>query len=499
MTSHRFLAATVLAGVMTLPTASAAGSRWIHDPAAGVFAVDQLSVHTGVPRDELSVWRVLSDEKTGKLHVRMARTYKGIPVIGGDTIVHMDASGNMRGVSGHAVALDMDVTPSINVEKASTLALARLGKAGTASGELVIWLDENGEQKRLAWHVVASGTEGVAPFKHDYYIDAKSGAVLQDFDSLETVNGTGRGYHNGNVTITVTKIGAKYYMRDLTTRNFDTAREDTLAIFSSSTRTFGNGSYTNNATNGADAHYGAMMTWDYYEDTFGRNGIDDAGTYTYSLVYTYGSHYVNAYWDSSCFCMTYGDGWPASGYYPLTSLDVAGHEFSHGVSDSSVTGGLRYIGQSGGINEGNSDIFGTMVECYAGNANDPCDWYIGEEVVSGGYLRDMSDPTSDGSSIDHLTDYYAGLDVHYSSGLVNNFFYLLSDGGTNGTSGETVTGIGSDAAAAIWYQALTNYFTSTETFADARTDTLQAADDLYGSGSAEYAAVEDAWHAVGVY
>lgn len=169
---------------------------------------------------------------------------------------------------------------------------------------------------------------------------------------------------------------------------------------------------------------------------------------------------------------------------------MAGHEFSHGVSDNSVPGGLRYVGQSGGINEGNSDIFGTMVECYAGNASDPCDWTIGEEVMSP-YLRDMSDPPADGASIDNYGDYYDGLDVHYSSGIVNKFFYLLSD--------DAVYGIGSDAAAAIWYPALTNYFASSETFADARTDTLQAAQDLYGAASAEYSAVGDAWDDVGVY
>lgn len=203
---------------------------------------------------------------------------------GGDVVVHLDADGTYLGMSGRATRLDMDVTPKVSADRAVSIASATLGKRGSPASELKIWITEEGAA-HLAWQVVLSDLSGTEPYEHTYIVDAKTGKLVVDFDSLETLNGTGRGYHNGNVTITITRSGARYYLRDLTTRNIDTANEATLNIFSSTTRTFGNGSYTNNTTNGVDAHCGAMMTWDYDEDTFGRNGIDDAGSYTYSLVY----------------------------------------------------------------------------------------------------------------------------------------------------------------------------------------------------------------------
>ena len=99
--------------------------------------------------------------------------------------------------------------------------------------------------------------------------------------------------------------------------------------------------------------------------------------------------------------------------------------------------------------------------------------------------------------------------MHYSSGVANHFFYLLSEGSgaktVNGVSynsptydGSTVTGIGRAKADQIWYRALSTYFTSSTDYAGARTGTLKAASDLYGAGSAEYNAVAAAWKAVNV-
>jgi len=195
--------------------------------------------------------------------------------------------------------------------------------------------------------------------------------------------------------------------------------------------------------------------------------------------------------------MTYGDG-DGTQLRPLVAIDVAGHEMSHGVT--SRTAKLVYSGESGGLNESTSDIFGTAVEFYAGNSSDPGDYLIGEKIMIGGkgYLRNMMDPTADGRSIDHYSKYKSGTDVHFSSGIANNFFYLLSEGGKNRTSGKTVTGISRAKAEKIWYRALTVYMTSSTNFKAARTATLSAAKDLYGATGAEYAAVGNAWTAVGV-
>jgi zinc metalloprotease ZmpA len=250
-------------------------------------------------------------------------------------------------------------------------------------------------------------------------------------------------------------------------------------------------------------HYGSAKTWDYYKTVHGRNGIAGDGKGALSRVH-YGKRYNNAFWQDSCFCMSYGDG-DGSQFNPLVGVDVTGHEMSHGVT--SHTANLTYSGESGGLNEATSDIFGTMVEFYANNADDPPDFKIGEEITpSGTPLRDMAQPSRDGASQDCYSATTGTADVHYSSGVANHFFYLLSQGsGTGPYDSSTtcagapgVTGIGNGAAEKIWYRALTVYMTSSTNYAGARTATLNAARDLYGAGSAQYSAVAAAWTAVNV-
>jgi Zn-dependent metalloprotease len=201
--------------------------------------------------------------------------------------------------------------------------------------------------------------------------------------------------------------------------------------------------------------------------------------------------------------MTYGDG-DNSTFGPLVALDVTGHEMSHGVT--SRTAGLDYSGESGGLNESTSDIFGTLVEFFAANAQDTPDYTIGEEISKTGQpLRWMDKPSKDGSSADCWSSDVGNLDVHYSSGVGNHFFYLLAVGsgasqyGNSPTcNGSTVTGIGNAAAGKIWYRALTVYMTSSTDYHGARTASLSAAGDLYGAGSTQYDAVNAAWAGVGV-
>jgi zinc metalloprotease ZmpA len=297
-------------------------------------------------------------------------------------------------------------------------------------------------------------------------------------------------------------------MRDVTRGNgFHTVNMNGAtsggSIFKDSDNIWGSGTTSDAASAGVDAHYGQKVTYDYYKNVHGRNGIDGAGRTGYSRVH-YGTRYNNAFWTDSCFCMTYGDG-DGTAFSPLTSLDVAGHEMTHGVT--SRTAGLVYSGESGGLNEATSDIFGSMVEFYAANANDPGDYLIGEKIrtpaTPGDALRYMYKPSTDGKSKDCWYSGIGTLNVHYSSGVGNHFFYLLAQG-SNGSpasptcNGSTVSGIGRAAAEKIWYRALTVYMTSSTNYAGARTATLNAARDLYGAGSTQYNAVAAAWSAVSV-
>jgi Zn-dependent metalloprotease len=279
----------------------------------------------------------------------------------------------------------------------------------------------------------------------------------------------------------------------------------TGVAFNSPDTSFGNGTNSNRESAAVDAHYGGATTFDYFKNEHERNGIFGDGRGAPSRVH-YGNKYVNAFWDGSK--MTYGDG-DGVEFGPLVSLDVAGHEMTHGVTE--YTAGLAYSGEAGGINEATSDIFGSMVEFYAANVNDPGDYFIGEEfdLASGEGFRRMDDPALDGVSHSCWSTTTKNVDVHYSSGVGNHFFYLLAEG--SGTkeigdfihvsptcNGSTVTGIGRTAAEDIWFRALDAYMTSGTTYAQARTATLNAASDLFGASSSQRAAVAAAWSAVNV-
>ncbi|WP_190123365.1 M4 family metallopeptidase, partial [Streptomyces inusitatus] len=309
-----------------------------------------------------------------------------------------------------------------------------------------------------------------------------------------------------------TQSGSSYNLTDAgrgnhRTNNLNRGTSGTGTLFSGTDDVWGNGLPANTETAGADAAYGAGATWDYFKNVLGRNGIRNDGIGAYSRVH-YGNNYSNAFWTDSCFCMTYGDG--AGNAKPLTSIDVAAHEMTHGIT--SATAGLVYSGESGGLNEATSDIFAAAVEFHANNTQDLGDYLVGEKIDirgNGTPLRYMDKPSRDGSSKDAWYSGIGSIDVHYSSGPANHWFYLASEGSgaktLNGVSydsptsdGLPVTAIGREKAALIWYKALTTKFTSTTNYAAARTGTIAVATELYGANSAEVAGVTNAWAGVNV-
>ncbi|AWW39708.1 M4 family metallopeptidase [Streptomyces cadmiisoli] len=470
----------------------------------------------------------------GSQHVRYDRTYRQLPVLGGDFVVHLAPDGSYRGADRATrapIALD-GVTPALSAPEAAdraanALRATRLGetlKRLTAKSRLVV--DALHGTPRLAWRTDAAALDAQGnPVARTVLTDARTGARIDAWDALETATGDGRSLYGGTVPLATTPADSAYQLKDPTRGNTytgDAANRTDLCflgticitrapatVFTDADNHWGDGTATDRASAAVDAQYGTDVTWDYFRDVHKRNGIAGDGKGSYNRVH-YGTRYNNAFWDDSCFCMTYGDG-DGNLLGPLVSLDVAGHEMSHGVT--SKTAALTYSGESGGLNEATSDIFGTLVEFHAGNAADPGDWLIGEKIVRPGFgrsaLRYMDEPSKDGVSADCWTEGAADLDVHYSSGIGNHFAYLLAEGSgartVGGTAhdsptcdGTSVRGIGRGKLGAIWYRALTVYMTSSTDYAGARTATLNAARDLYGAGSAEHTAVEAAWSAVNV-
>jgi Zn-dependent metalloprotease len=463
----------------------------------------------------------------GTTHTRMVRSYEGLPVIGGDRVVHRGPAGAARGVSQTLeTPLSLVTTPVVAATAAATTALAKapatrdITGAKKESSRLVV--DATSGTGRLAWEVISGGTQDDGtPSRLATYVDARTGKVLWREQQIETVDGSGQSLYSGTVPLKLTQSGSTYQLKDPTRGNTYTTdlnnKEDSLlcqifgsgckagTLFTSPDTSFGTGATSSRESAAVDAQYGTNMTWDFYKSTYGRNGIFGDGSGSYNRVH-YGNGYVNAFWDGTK--MTYGDG-DGTSFGPLVSLDVAGHEMSHGVTEHSAN--LTYDGESGGLNEATSDIFGTMVEFFAANPNDVGDYLIGEEfdLANHAGFRRMDNPAADGDSLNCWSSTAGDVDVHYSSGIGNHFFYLLAEGSgaktLNGVSynsptcnGSTVSGIGRDDAAKIWYRALTVYMTSSTDYHGARTASLDAARDLFTQGSVQYNAVATAWSAVGV-
>ncbi|WP_329493929.1 M4 family metallopeptidase [Kitasatospora herbaricolor] len=468
--------------------------------------------HLGLTPQEKLVAKDAVLDPDGTRHLRYERTYSGLPVLGGDLVVHQAPDGTLRGVdrASDAPLAGLDTAPAVEAGPAQAGALAaRPGATVSRPPRLVVWAADGAP--RVAWETVLAGTAADGgPSKPHVITDAAEGEVIQTFEGVQT--GTGHGVHVGEVPIGTAPTDSGYQLKDgarggTYTTDMGNRSTGNGSLFTRSTDTWGDGLPSNRESAAVDAHFGVAATWDFYQNTFGRAGIRGDGVGASSRVH-YGSGYVNAFWDDNCFCMTFGDG--DGNTHPLTAIDVAGHEMTHGVT--AATANLVYAGESGGLNEATSDIFGTMVEFHADLPADTPDYLIGEKIDihgDGTPLRYMDKPSKDGRSADYWYRGIGGIDVHYSSGVANHFFYLLSEGSgaktVNGVAYDSPTydhspliGIGRDKAAAVWYRALTAYMTSTTDYAGARTATLHAAEDLYGAGGGEYAAVAAAWRAVNV-
>ncbi|HEV7964359.1 MAG TPA: M4 family metallopeptidase [Actinoplanes sp.] len=447
-------------------------------------------------------------EPDGTSHVRYDRVYRGLPVLGGDVIVHLDKAGAMRAMSqALAVPLSVSTSPTATPAQAASAAMAKFHGTGPASTPTLA-IDAAGAP-RLVWRTAVPGVtdaEGTTATM-TVLVDAATGAVSDAWPDVQT--GSGNGFNVGTVVLDTTSSGGSYQLKDPGRGgNYTVDSGNGNAIFTDVDNVWGNGTLANRQTIAVDAQYGVAKTWDYYKNVHARNGIANDGRGSYNAVH-YGSGYNNAFWSDSCFCMTYGDGDGVT-YNPFVAIDVAGHEMTHGVT--SRTAALRYSGESGGLNEATSDIFGTAVEFYANNPRDVPDYLIGEKIRKNGQpLRYMDDPKKDGrGSATCYTSTVGNLDVHLSSGVANHFFFLLAVGSgartVNGVAynsptcngAPTVTGIGNAAAEKIWYRALTRYMTSTTNYKGARTATLNAASDLYGANSTQYKAVAAAWTAAAV-
>jgi Zn-dependent metalloprotease/N-acetylneuraminic acid mutarotase/subtilisin-like proprotein convertase family protein len=467
-------------------------------------------------------------DNLGYTHFRYRQTFSGIPVSGTMWIVHVK-SGVIQSMNGFLVDHVKPGSPAMTEQAALSIALeyinAKVYKWQLSEEESLLkkMLNDNSAsyfpQGKL-FYTYDSRSNATRNFRLTYrfdiysheplgrkyvFVDAQTGMIsdVQDRIQENNVAGTAVTAYSGTKTIITDNFAGGFRLRESNRGNG--LGMETYNMFGG---TFYGGAadFTDadnfwNNINGAkdqyatDAHYAAEKTYDYYFTNYGRNSIDNAGLKLLSYVH-YSSNYVNAFWDG--IRMTYGDG--NATYSPLTTLDIGGHEITHGLT--SFTADLVYSNESGALNESFSDCFGTSVEWYADPAH--ADWLIGEDI--GGVFRSMSNPNVYGNPDTYQGTYwYTGTGdnggVHTNSGVQNFWFYLLSNGGSGindiGNS-FSVTGLGISKAAAIAFRSLTVYLTTTSQYEDARFYSIQAAIDLYGNCSPEMMEVLNAWYAVGV-
>jgi thermolysin len=482
----------------------------------------------------------------GQVTERADQYYRGVRVFGADVARQLDANGVLVSLFGTVYTnIDVRSDPDISADEALSRVVARAGEqAPDTKPELVILpLGAQGatatavDGYRLVWRIraVTTGADIV-----QYFVDASSGSIVRSYSDRKTQSAVGRarGVLGDSKKISVSGGAGRFTANDrlrppaITTYDMkgDPNRTNDVLIGRAQ---LGPGDVAsdddNDWTDGTvdDAHVYAGYTYDFYFKRFGRHGLDNDNIALLSLanpvrrsdLVTYFDQFpdffVNAFYAGNG-TMVYGVGLPPGFFinspvgrqtfdFASGALDVVTHELTHGVTE--FTSNLIYLNESGALNEAFSDMMGTASEFFfqpAGSGLLHADYEIGEDVVRPGGLRSLDNPGLFGDP-DHYSKRFLGVEdnggVHTNSLIASHAFYLAIEGGTNRTSGISVTGVGGsnrEQIEKVFYRAFTELLPSNATFSTARAATLQAARDLYGAGGPVERAITQAWTAVGV-
>ncbi|MEO8150905.1 MAG: M4 family metallopeptidase [Bacteroidia bacterium] len=505
----------------------------------------------------------IQTEDNGFTNYRFNQYYRNVHVEGAEFIVHANDQGYAYSANGELVKdLNQTTMPVLSIDDARQKAMQHIG------AEKYLWENSESENRlkesshnpdtsyfpkgELIW-TRTNYNEGVKPenyqlaYTFDIHcfsplksirivISAVDGKIIKEENmshNCTTLTNAPNPFYTGT-TCKIQWTGSNYRLYDDCQTGYIWVRDWNSTSLTSNPIEIADASGTN--WNSQVQTLGTATMWaletarNYYSNTFSRNGwnnlngnIDayvnarfDANSCAYPFV-TYSED--NASFNRGTGVCLVGSGCNVSGNSDsYATIDIIGHEFTHGVTGTSVTGGLAYQGESGALDESFSDIFGEMVEksalgsCDYLNGNDRQD-AVGNHTPS----RSLSNPN------DHnQPDTYGGLywintvgcvptgggsgndycGVHTNSGVQNYMFYLLSEGGSgtnDAGNGFSVSGITNNAASAIAYRVLNGgYLTSNATYADARAAWVNAAKYIYGNCSNEAYQTAKAWFAVGV-
>lgn len=493
-----------------------AGPQMYRDPELSKYLHDIFSIlNLQEEGDELRETQRFTDAM-GQTHIRLQHLHQGIAVHAAEYVLHFE-NGQLRSGNGRVRTFKTD-KPSRLLAKAEALKIAEafIEEIGipqsenyfTAQPEAeLIWYLPKGQAPKQCYRVL------LRPNAMDWYrlfVDAASGDVLKHenltcfIDGPKVANGTD--LHGKNRSLNTYQLGNSYYLIDGSRSMFNSSRSNLPdnpvgAIWTVdaqntyATRIAQISNSNNNWSNptAVSAHANAALAYEYFKNVHNRNSINGQGGNIISVINVSdetGNGLDNAFWNGQF--MAYGNGRFA--FKPLArSMDVAGHEMTHGVIGS--TAKLEYEDQPGAVNESFADVFGAMM--------DRDDWLIGEDVVQTAYfpsgaLRSMQDPHNGGngssdngwqpkrmSEFVNTTEDNGG--VHINSGIPNHACYLIAES------------IGREKTEKIYYRALTTYLGPRSEFLDLRYALEQAAADLHGENSTEQQAIRTAFNQVEIY
>lgn len=486
------------------------------------------------PEKELQLKGIGTDRR-GNRHVRFQQLYKGLPVFGGELIVHMDNGNAIRGVnSKFAPKINLPSEPTVSSDDAKQKVLKHAPDNKEVTGlepTLLVLVHE--DKPYLAWHITVAGTcktlkGSKMGAKWEYFVDALTGDVIWRYNNLQThtrTTGTGTGKYSGtNVLNTVhNHTTDNYELEDQwlpTTARIFTHHADGYLdevfwwICPPKPVSEDDNNNWSAASQGieVDCHVHTRAVYDYFLLMHGRDSYDDAGSDMHIYAHV-GTDYDNAFWNGTCVQIGDGDGVESDTF---CTLDIVAHEWTHAVTE--YTANLIYSNESGALNESMSDVFAALIDG---------DWLQGEDnwlLTSAPAGRNLADPSNggqyDGSSRDtavasvlaghqpdHMDDKWTWLGaendnggVHVNSGIMNKVAHLIATGGRH-YDVTVCEGLGREVMGRLYYQALSSILTPSSDFEDMRDAVLDALHDLY-EGDPRYdrwrVSINNAFASVGI-
>jgi bacillolysin len=425
--------------------------------------------------NDLVVKQVVKSATGGRSTVRFSQRRNGIPAVAAGLSVALDSSLAVKAVTADllprgAVSTTATVTAAQAqaaarkaVANAHRLAVAKVTASKPTQGVYnpAVLGGPGAKVNSLVWQLRVDGSGAEGPFHELTVVDARTGAVLQHFD---TINHQAEPRHSG---------------RDRRTCNDSNAPMPEGSCIAGTSKVVRNETSLHSNDPEIDlAHDYTGDTYNFYFSRFHRDSLDGKGLPLYSEVrFCYDAFdcpYANAFWNGTQ--MTYGDGYAAAD-------DVVGHELTHGFTE--FTSGLIYFQESGAINESMSDIFGELIDLTNRRGNDTpaARWLEGEDLPIGA-IRNMANPPALGQPDRTQSPlYFEGSDdaggVHTNSGIGNKAAYLITDGGT--FNGRTVSGLGITRAADIYYEVETSLLQPASNYQDLAVALPQACRNLIGT------------------